>query len=202
MAGIPAVFLDRDGVIIEEVHYLSRVEQVQSIPGAAGAIRKLNEAGVPVVVVTNQSGVARGLFAEPFVAECHRHLAICWVRKGWCRPLLLLASPSCRTSSWRFRADGAIVHGHRLGDRHPRRGAGRRRPKCPGTAVLPIQSLRFDLARELRRELRLETDGRGTIGARRTQRVRLPAENPDEFPAVPVSAKRNTTNFRPGCSAS
>jgi len=69
------MFLDRDGVIIEDVHYLSRLEQIQLIPGAGPAIRQLNEAGMPVVVVTNQSGVARGLFPESFVGECHQYLA-------------------------------------------------------------------------------------------------------------------------------
>src|SRR5262249_26536281 len=66
MAGQRAVFLDRDGVIIDDVHYLARLDQVRLIPGAATAIRRLNQANIPVVVVTNQSGVARGLFAEAF----------------------------------------------------------------------------------------------------------------------------------------
>jgi D-glycero-D-manno-heptose 1,7-bisphosphate phosphatase len=70
----PAMFLDRDGVIIEEVHYLTRIEQVRLIPGAAAAVRRLNQADVPVVVVTNQSGVAQGLFPEQRVAEVHAHL--------------------------------------------------------------------------------------------------------------------------------
>lgn len=57
------VFLDRDGTIIRDVHYLSRPEQVELLAGAAAAIRRLNEANVPVVVVTNQSGIARGLLS-------------------------------------------------------------------------------------------------------------------------------------------
>ncbi len=52
-----AVFLDRDGTPIEEVHYLATPEQVRLIPGAAEAIRKLNDAGWLVVVVTNQAEV-------------------------------------------------------------------------------------------------------------------------------------------------
>lgn len=59
-----AAFLDRDGTLIEDAHYLSRPEQVKLIPGAADAIRRLNEAGIAVVVVTNQSGIARGMFTE------------------------------------------------------------------------------------------------------------------------------------------
>ena len=69
-----AVFLDRDGTLIEEVNYLSRAEQVRLIPGAADAVRRVNEAGARVVVVTNQAGVARGFFPEGRVAEVHAHL--------------------------------------------------------------------------------------------------------------------------------
>src|SRR6266851_9710002 len=70
----PAVFLDRDGVLIEEVNYLTEVGQVRLIPGAAEAVAELNRAGVPVVVVTNQAGVARGYFPEERVAEVHVYL--------------------------------------------------------------------------------------------------------------------------------
>lgn len=55
-----AAFLDRDGTIIVDAEYTSRADQVVLLPGAAEAIRRLNESGVPVVVVTNQSGIARG----------------------------------------------------------------------------------------------------------------------------------------------
>jgi D-glycero-D-manno-heptose 1,7-bisphosphate phosphatase len=60
----PAVFLDRDGTIIVDAHYVARPEQVRLIAGAAAAIRRLNGAGLAVVVVTNQSGIARGMFTE------------------------------------------------------------------------------------------------------------------------------------------
>src|SRR5512142_2838890 len=66
-----AVFFDRDGTIIEEVGYLSDLKQLRLIPGAAAAIRRLNEAKLKVVLVTNQSGVARGFFTEAFVRETH-----------------------------------------------------------------------------------------------------------------------------------
>ena len=56
------VFLDRDGTIIRDASYLSRAEDVEQLPGAAEAIARLNDAGVPVIVITNQSGIARGLF--------------------------------------------------------------------------------------------------------------------------------------------
>ncbi len=63
-AGRAAVFLDRDGTIIEDVGYLGDPEQVRLLPGAAEAIGRLNRAGLLTVVVTNQSGIARGLFDE------------------------------------------------------------------------------------------------------------------------------------------
>lgn len=59
-----AAFLDRDGTIIVDTHYIARPEQVRLVPGAAAALRTLNEAGVLVVVVTNQSGIARGMVTE------------------------------------------------------------------------------------------------------------------------------------------
>ena len=60
----PAVFLDRDGTLIVDEHYLSDPERVRLRPGAARAVARLNAAGLAVVVVTNQSGIARGLFTE------------------------------------------------------------------------------------------------------------------------------------------
>ncbi len=56
------VFLDRDGTIIRDVSYLSHPDDVELLPGTARAIARLNEFGAPVVVITNQSGIARGRF--------------------------------------------------------------------------------------------------------------------------------------------
>lgn len=61
---VPAVFLDRDGVLIEDCGYPHREEQLRFIPGAFEAVRRLNDLGYLCVIVTNQSGVARGLFSE------------------------------------------------------------------------------------------------------------------------------------------
>jgi D-glycero-D-manno-heptose 1,7-bisphosphate phosphatase len=59
-----AAFLDRDGTIIEDVRYIARPDDVRLQSGAAEAIRTLNERGIVVVVITNQSGIARGMFSE------------------------------------------------------------------------------------------------------------------------------------------
>ena len=71
----PAVFLDRDGTLIEDVGYLDRLDRIAFFPWTVDAIRALNRAGLAVVVITNQSGIARGLFTEAFVEETHRHLS-------------------------------------------------------------------------------------------------------------------------------
>ncbi|MBM3772956.1 MAG: HAD family hydrolase [Acidimicrobiia bacterium] len=70
-----AVFLDRDGTLIDEVGYLDRPERVTLYPFTTVAIRALNRAGFRAILVTNQSGIARGFFDEAAVAAVHRHLA-------------------------------------------------------------------------------------------------------------------------------
>jgi len=62
-AVVPAAFLDRDGVLIEDVGYPHREDQLRLMPGAAEAVRRLNRLGYLCVIVTNQSGVARGMFS-------------------------------------------------------------------------------------------------------------------------------------------
>jgi D-glycero-D-manno-heptose 1,7-bisphosphate phosphatase len=70
-----AVFLDRDGTLIEEAGYLDRLERLVFFPYSTDAVRVLNRAGFAVVVITNQAGIARGIVREPFVAEAHQHIA-------------------------------------------------------------------------------------------------------------------------------
>jgi D-glycero-D-manno-heptose 1,7-bisphosphate phosphatase len=74
MSSSRAIFLDRDGVLIEERHYLHRPEDVVIIPGAAPALQRLQAAGFHLFVVTNQSGVGRGYFTLADVARVHAHL--------------------------------------------------------------------------------------------------------------------------------
>lgn len=70
----PAVFLDRDGTIIHDRHYLGDPDGVELLPGAAAAIGRLNAAGLPAILVTNQSGIGRGLFSETEYSAVHRRL--------------------------------------------------------------------------------------------------------------------------------
>ena len=80
----PAAFLDRDGVLNVDHGYVHRLEQLDLIPGAAEAVRLLNQAGFLTIVVTNQSGVARGLYGEDdverFNDEVRRQLAAAGAR--------------------------------------------------------------------------------------------------------------------------
>ena len=69
-----AVFLDRDCTICEEMGYVNHVDRLQIFPYAAAAIRQLNEAEIPVVVITNQSGIARDIFPESLVHQVHKKM--------------------------------------------------------------------------------------------------------------------------------
>ena len=71
----PAVFLDRDGTLIEEKEYLHRIEQVRLLPGAVAGLQLLRRAGFKLFIVSNQSGVGRGYFTLADVELIHRHLA-------------------------------------------------------------------------------------------------------------------------------
>jgi len=70
-----AVFLDRDGTLIEEAGYLDRLDRLAFFPYTVDAVRSLNRGGFAVVVVTNQAGIARGIVEEAFVAEAHRAIS-------------------------------------------------------------------------------------------------------------------------------
>jgi D-glycero-D-manno-heptose 1,7-bisphosphate phosphatase len=70
----PAVFLDRDGVLIEERNYLHRVEDVVFLAGVAAALRRLSNAGLKLFIVSNQSGVGRGYFTLADVERVNEHL--------------------------------------------------------------------------------------------------------------------------------
>jgi D-glycero-D-manno-heptose 1,7-bisphosphate phosphatase len=125
----PAVFLDRDGTLIEEKGYLSELDQVQPFPWSAEAVRLLRDAGFAVVVVTNQAGVARGFFDEAFVRATHAQLDA------------------------RLEAAGAAVDGYYYCPHHPDGSVERYRLTCrcrkpaPGMIEAAARDLGLDVAR-------------------------------------------------------
>jgi D-glycero-D-manno-heptose 1,7-bisphosphate phosphatase len=68
------VFIDRDGTVSEEVGYVNHVSRFRLFPWTAAAIKKLNQAGLKAILVTNQAGVARGYFKEEMIAQVHERL--------------------------------------------------------------------------------------------------------------------------------
>src|SRR5262249_22816642 len=69
-----AIFLDRDGTINTEVEFLTRPDELQLIPRSADAIREANDLGFKVIIITNQSGIARGLLTEHTPSQIHLEL--------------------------------------------------------------------------------------------------------------------------------
>ena len=124
-----AVFLDRDGTINEEKDYLFRPEEFAFIPGAPEAIARLKNAGFLVIVVTNQSGVARGYFGVDDVRRLHDHLQ------------RLLAEA------------GTAIDGFYLCPHHPEHGVGEYKTECdcrkgrPGMLLQAAAEHNIDLRR-------------------------------------------------------
>jgi D-glycero-D-manno-heptose 1,7-bisphosphate phosphatase len=127
--GVPAVFVDRDGTLNRDVEYLATVDDLRLLPGAADGVRRLRAAGFAVVVVTNQSGIARGLVDVGALATIHAALAR-------------------RLAAHGARLDGIYVCPH-----HPAAGRApwRRRCRCrkpaPGLIRRAVRELGIDLAR-------------------------------------------------------
>lgn len=125
----PAVFLDRDGTINEQMGYINHIDRFHLLEGVPDAIRRLNIAGIPVVVVTNQSGLARGYFPESLLEEVHRKME------------LLLADDNAHI-------DGIFVCPH-----HPEAKEAKFRVDCDcrkpknGLFVRAARELELDLAR-------------------------------------------------------
>jgi D-glycero-D-manno-heptose 1,7-bisphosphate phosphatase len=80
--GRPAVFLDRDGTLIEDIGYLRNPNDVRLLPGAAEALRELEEQGFLLVVVTNQSGIGRGLLSPADAEAVGRRFLACLEQQG------------------------------------------------------------------------------------------------------------------------
>jgi len=77
-----AIFLDRDGVIIEDAGYVGEIERVKFIPGTGKAIRLLNDNDFKVIIITNQAGVARGYFSEEAVEEINTYVQGMLAKEG------------------------------------------------------------------------------------------------------------------------
>jgi len=123
----PGVLLDRDGTIIIDHGYVGSVGQVNFIDGAAEAIAELNQADIPVALVTNQSGVARGFYGVDDVRLVHQHIAEYLHERGAHIDLYLFCP---------FHPDGVVGgFARRSDDRKPR----------PGMAQAAASALNLDL---------------------------------------------------------
>jgi len=127
--GNVAVFLDRDGTVNEEVDFLTSPRDLRLIPRSAEAIRRANDLGLRVIIVTNQSGVARGLITEAELGDVHRALA------------------------GRLADQRAIVDGIYYCPHHPTEGTGEYRRECdcrkPNTGMIEraVREFRVDPTR-------------------------------------------------------
>jgi D-sedoheptulose 7-phosphate isomerase/D-glycero-D-manno-heptose 1,7-bisphosphate phosphatase len=123
----PGVLLDRDGTIIEDSGYVGSIDRVQFIDGAIDAIAALNRADLPVVVVSNQAGVARGHFGIEDVQQVHKHMIAELARQG------------AHVDMWLFcpyHPDGSVeAYARASSDRKP----------GPGMALAAAQALDLDL---------------------------------------------------------
>ena len=117
------VFLDRDGTLNEEVHYLHRTSDLKLLPGVPEALRMLKEAGYCLVVVTNQAGVARGYYGEEDVKNLHVYM------------------------NRILEAQGASIDAFYYCPHHPEHGTGPYKKECscrkPGTGMFEMAGQRF-----------------------------------------------------------
>jgi D-glycero-D-manno-heptose 1,7-bisphosphate phosphatase len=120
-----AVFLDRDGTVNEEVGYLTDLSRLRLIAGAGAAIKRLNNAGYKVILVTNQSGVARGYFPESLVHKAHELL------------------------TKMLREEGAVLDGIYYCPHHPTAGNAKYTMACdcrkPGTGLIDVAAKDFKI---------------------------------------------------------
>jgi D-glycero-D-manno-heptose 1,7-bisphosphate phosphatase len=124
----PGLFLDRDGVVIEDPGYLHEPAEVRLIPGAAAAIQRANQRGIPVVLVSNQSGIGRGLYGWPAFAATQARLLALLAAEGAGLDMVL-ACP--------YHPEGQAPY------RHPDHPC--RKPR-PGMLLLAAERLALDLA--------------------------------------------------------
>ena len=77
-----AVFLDRDGTLNEEIGYIRDVADLRLIPGVGAAVRRLNQAGIPAILISNQAGAARGFYPESHIGALHKRLVTLLAAEG------------------------------------------------------------------------------------------------------------------------
>lgn len=125
----PCAFLDRDGTICREAGYINHPDRIELLPGAAAAIRKLNERGVLAIVTTNQSGVARGYFNEALLARVNRRLEDLLAARGAKLDAIFCATNHPEAKLARHRRDDGL--------------------RKPGTGMIELARKRFsiDMAR-------------------------------------------------------
>jgi D-glycero-D-manno-heptose 1,7-bisphosphate phosphatase len=162
----PAVFLDRDGTLIEEMGYLDRLDRLALFPYTIDAVRLLNRAGFAVVVVTNQAGIARGIVEESFVHESHRAI------------------------SGRLAEGGARIDAYYYCPHHPDGTVPELRQRCecrkprPGMLLKAASDLDLDLSRSFAVGDRVhDADAAAAAGARGVL-VRTGHGAPDASPSV------------------
>ena len=131
VSGRPAVFMDRDGCLIEEMGYINHPSRVRLLPRSPAAVQRLNRAGIPAVMATNQAGIARGYFSEETLALVNDELVARLAREG-------------------ARLDALYVCTH-----HPVAGAPPHRAECdcrkprPGMLRRAARELGLDLSRSV-----------------------------------------------------
>jgi D-glycero-D-manno-heptose 1,7-bisphosphate phosphatase len=122
-----AVFLDRDGTINEEMGYINHLDRFVLLPGAAAAVRSINASGLKAVVVTNQSGAARGYFPVAFIDRVHEKMRRLLSEEG-------------------AFLDGIYTCPHSPQPREGEAGCHCRKPR-PGLLLRAARDLNLDLAR-------------------------------------------------------
>lgn len=125
--GRPGVLLDRDGTIITDHGYVGSVDRVEMIEGSAEAIALFNRASIPVAVITNQSGIARGFYDVEDVEEVHAFISEQLAAHGACVDMYLFCP---------YHPDGIV-------DEYARASADRK--PGPGMAQKAAEALRLDL---------------------------------------------------------
>jgi histidinol-phosphate phosphatase family protein len=159
----PGVLLDRDGTIIADVGYVGSVDRVEFLAGAIEAIAALNRAGLPVAVVTNQAGVARGYYGIEDVHQVHKHMIEEMARYGAHVDLWLFCP---------YHPDGTVESFARASaDRKP----------GPGMALAAAEALGLDLTSSW-----VVGDTAGDIGLARAVGAQPLHVGPIAFPAADV----------------